>query len=499
MKRILVCWIGTADLKASENDGAFGLGPTAQAADALGFDEVVFLSDYAEKVTAKYENWLRSRTKATVLSHPAKPRTPTHFGDIYEAAVRVVTSTLERHDEPPALTFHLSPGTPQMSAVWVILSKTRFRAELIESSKGHGVNVVSVPFDISADFVADLMSQPDQKLEALAAGLPPEAPEFQDIIHRSPVMKEIIVEARRVAPRSVTVLIEGESGTGKELLARAMHRASPRRNGQFVAVNCGAIPDELIESELFGHEKGAFTGAAKRQLGKFEAAHEGTLFLDEVADLPSKAQVGLLRAVQEREIVRVGGVEPIPVDVRIVSATNKSLAREVSEDRFREDLYYRLAVAVIELPPIRERTGDLNPLIDHLLNIINKEACGEPGYTDKEISPAARNLMSRQSWRGNVRELFNILQRAALKTEGKTIGEEEVQSAMKYGLKPNADQILGRPLNGGLDLPAILSEVARHYLDRALKEGNGNKTKAAELLGFKSHQRLTNWLKKYGI
>ncbi len=192
---------------------------------------------------------------------------PTQFGEIYEVAVRVVTESLVRYGKDSELTFHLSPGTPAMTAVWIILAKTRFPGELIESSLKHGVRTASVPFDMSAEFIPDLLRGSDERLEKLAAGLPPEAPEFADIIHRSRAMARVIAKARRVAPRSVPILLEGESGTGKELLARSIYRASPRRDQPFKAVNCGAIPAELVESELFGHERGAFTGADKRKAG----------------------------------------------------------------------------------------------------------------------------------------------------------------------------------------------------------------------------------------
>jgi len=178
-----------------------------------------------------------------------------------------------------------------MAAVWIIIAKTRSPAQLIESSAHEGVKIASVPFDISADFIPDLLRKPDDRLERLAAELPPQAPEFSDIIHRSQIMKRVIVKARHFAPRSVPVLIEGETGTGKELFARAIHNASPRSQKPFVTVNCGAIPSELIESELFGHEKGAFTGADKQRKGYFEDANEGTLFLDEIGELPLSTQV----------------------------------------------------------------------------------------------------------------------------------------------------------------------------------------------------------------
>ena len=208
----------------------------------------------------------------------------------------------------------------------------------------------SVPFDISADFLPDLLRRPDEELERLSAGLPSEAPEFEAIIHRGPAMKRVILRARRVAPRSVPVLIEGETGTGKKLLARAIHRASPRRNKRFVAVNCGGHSAGTRRIRAFGHERGAFTGAVTRRKGHFLEADGGSLFLDEVGELPKPAQVKLLRAIQEEEILPVGSSRSRKVDVRMIAATNRSLLSEVAVDTFRDDLFHRLAVAVLATP-----------------------------------------------------------------------------------------------------------------------------------------------------
>jgi transcriptional regulator with GAF, ATPase, and Fis domain len=229
-----------------------------------------------------------------------------------------------------------------MAAVWIILAKTRFPAELIQSSAKYGVQTASVPFDIAADFIPDLLRNSDAKLKQLSAAEPPETPEFADIIHRSQAMRRIIARARYVASRSVPVLLEGASGTGKELFARAIHKASVRREKAFVPVNCGAIPPDLVESELFGHEKGAFTGATDARPGYFENADNGTLFLDEIGELPLAAQVKLLRALQEGEVRRLGGKHAKKVDVRIIAATNRDLLEEISSGRFRADLFYRL-------------------------------------------------------------------------------------------------------------------------------------------------------------
>ena len=386
-----------------------------------------------------------------------------------------------------------------MAAVWIILAKTRFPAELIESSPKHGVKTASVPFDISAEIIPDLLRGPDKRLENLTAGLSPEAPEFADIIHRSRAMARVIAKARRVAPRSVPVLIEGESGTGKELLARAIHRSSPRRHKPFKAVNCGAIPAELAESELFGHEKGAFTGADRTKVGYFEAANNGTLFLDEIGELSLSAQVKLLRVLQDGDVLRVGSTRPLKVDVRIIAATNRTLIEEIGKGHFREDLFYRLAVAGLHLPPLRERVSDLNLLFDRLLQQVNEEHAQEPGYEHKTISPGARNLLLSHPWPGNVRELLNTLHRTALWTPGRAIQSEDVQEALLPAIGRGKSRILDRPLGDGLNLPDLLALVAKHYVMRALDETQGNKTRAAQLIGLSSYQTLTNWLKKYGL
>ena len=499
MASILFSWIGQTDLRAPTEKRLVGKGPIAQALDANSYDAAVLISDYPKEEVTPFLRWLRPQTKAQVSVYQEPLSGPTNFGEIHEAAARVVTELLASQGKDSKLTFHLSPGTPAMAAVWIILAKTRFPADLIESSPKHGVRTASVPFDISAEFIPDLLRGPDERLAKLTAGLPPEAPEFADIIHRSRVMARVIAKARRVAARSVSILIEGETGTGKELLARAIHRASLRRDKPFKAVNCGAIPAELAESELFGHEKGAFTGADKKRVGHFEAASGGTLFLDEVGELSLAVQVKLLRILQEGEVLRVGSTTPIKVDVRIIAATNRALADEVAAGRFREDLFYRLAVAGLKLPPLRERRGDLNLLLDQLLAQVNEERAQQPGYEHKKFSVSARNILLTHPWPGNVRELLNTLHRATLWTPGPTIQGEDVREALLPAIDRKASGILDRPLGDGLNLLDLLASVARHYLVRALDEAQGNKTQAARLVGLASYQTFTNWLGKYDV
>lgn len=502
MNGLLICWIGETDLRAETDFEKIGVGPIAQACLATPYQEVALLTDYRQERSVPYVNWLKHQINSPVSLTTVTLSGPTDFEEIYQAASAHLSCKLQEYGGVIPLTFHVSPGTPAMAAVWIILAKTKFPAQLIESSKVHGVKTISFPFDISAEFIPDLLGKRDRELERRAAALPNEAPEFNDIICRSHEMQNIIYKAQRVALRSIPVLIEGESGTGKELLARAIHRASPRREKPFVAVNCGAIPPEIIESELFGHVKGSFTGASDARKGYFETANTGTLFLDEVGELPAMAQVKLLRVLQEREIVRLGASVPVKIDVRIIAATNRTLTDEIAGGRFREDLFYRLAVAVLKLPALRERTGDIGLLIDRLLETVNIEnAVSEPGYKHKIISAGARNLMLQHPWPGNIRELLNTLHRATVWSAEGAISEEDIREAL-LPVAPSghgADSILNRPIEQGVNLPELLSGIATGYLKKAMDKTNNNKTKAAELLALPSYQTLANWLKKYNI
>ncbi len=501
MSAALLAWVGNTDLRAAQSDDEPGIGPIAQALSTRQFDDVYLLSNFAADVTGHYKKWLAEQTTTSIAVEPVVLDSPTNFGAIHQAVVGVVENICRQSSLPPELTFHLTPGTPAMAAVWILLSKTRFPAELIESSKQHGVATVSAPFDVSAEYLPSMFRRLDERLTALSAGLAPESPEFDAIIHKSAQMKRVIAMARRVAPRRLPVLIEGENGTGKELLARAIHKASPRAAGSFVAVNCGAIPKELFEAEFFGHQKGAFTGASIARPGHFEQANGGTLFLDEIGELPLCDQVKLLRVLQEGEVTRLGSSKAKAVDVRVVSAMNRDLLAAVADSSFREDLYYRLAVAVVFIPPIREREGDLSLLIDKSLEKVNDESQGEPGYEDRKLSAGAKNLMLQYRWPGNVRELLNVIRRAAMWSSTATITKSDMTEALSIGRMTRDEVELGliRPVEQGVDLPALLERVKRHYLEGALSETRGNKQRAAKLLGLRNYQTLTNWMNSCGL
>ncbi len=496
MKRILICWIGNTDLQASEGQNV-GVGPIAQALDKREFDEVFFITDYEDTRVTPYINWIKKRTPTPHKLFHRQLSSPTHFGEIYEAATSVCQKALDQYGNQTELTFHLSPGTPAMAAVWIILAKTRFPAELIESSIAHGVQTASVPFDISAEFLPTLLQKPDAELRSLSEEKPTESANFGDIIYRSKAIARVVEKARRAAVRNIPVLFEGESGTGKELFARAIHQHSPRKGTPFIAVNCGAIHSNLVESELFGHKKGAFSGAHEARKGHFEEADGGTIFLDEIGELPKDIQVRLLRVLQEGEVVRLGESKPRKVDVRIVAATNRNLIEEVGEGRFREDLFYRLAVAYLKLPPLREREGDMGLLIDHSLKLINRENETQPGYKHKKISVGARNIILNHHWPGNIRELQNTLRRAMVWTDGETLTRQDIEEAILPAFGKHDKGILNRPLDAEFSLPDLIDEVSKHYLNRALKESK-TKKEAAELVGLSSPQTFTNWAKKHG-
>ncbi len=497
MKRILICWIGNTDLQASEGQDV-GAGPIAQALDMREFDEVFFITDYKEARVKPYIDWLQERTPTPHQLFHRHLSSPTHFGKIYEAAASICQEALDQYGNQTELTFHLSPGTPAMAAVWIILAKTRFPAELIESSRAHGVQTASVPFDISAEFLPTLLQKPDAELRSLSEEKPTVSANFENIIYRSQAIARVVEKARRAAVREIPVLFEGESGTGKELFARAIHQNSPRKKGPFIAVNCGAIHPNLVESELFGHKKGAFSNAHTDRKGHFEEANGGTIFLDEIGELPKDMQVRLLRVLQEKEVMRLGESKPIKVDVRIVAATNRNLIKEVGEGRFREDLFYRLVVAYLKLPPLRERTGDLGLLINHSLELINQENEAQPSYKHKKISAGAKNLILNHHWPGNIRELQNTLRRAMVWTDEETLTRQDIEEALLPAFGKQDEGILNRPLDADFSLPDLIDEVAKHYLNRALKESN-TKKEAAELVGLPSYQTLTNWAKKHGV
>jgi two-component system response regulator AtoC len=301
------------------------------------------------------------------------------------------------------------------------------------------------------------------------------------IIGNSPAMQEVYKTIGRVARSDATVLITGETGTGKELVASVLHRASSYARGPLIKVNCAALPETLLESELFGHEKGAFTGALAQRKGRFEMSHKGTIFLDEVGEMTLATQKKLLRVLQEREFERVGGSVPVKIDTRVISATNKILAHEIEEGRFREDLFYRLNVIAIFLPPLRDRTGDIPLLVEHFLDKHRYSSESRPA----QVSQGAMQLLLDYAWPGNVRQLENVIERATVLSQGMALTEEHIDLS---GVESRRFIDVGQRLRKGTTLSALLEDVERQALEEALSASDGDQVSAAAVLGLKVAQ-----------
>jgi DNA-binding NtrC family response regulator len=319
------------------------------------------------------------------------------------------------------------------------------------------------------------------------------------IVGDDPKLKQVSVALHRAAATDTTVLLEGESGTGKELFARALHALSSRADGPFIAINCAAIPETLLETELFGHEKGAFTGAAARKPGKFELAHRGTLFLDEIGDLPLSLQAKILRALEEKRFERVGGTVPLQVDVRVVAATNRNLKAAVAARQYREDLFFRLSVFPITIPPLRERPEDIATLARFFI----ARFCRDLNKPPLTLSPSAEDGLRAYAWPGNVRELQNCIERACILTEGDTIHPRHLNLSFNGAIAPIAADDApweAIDLSGSLAeaTKRIVSEVERRKIEQALKESAGNKGRAAEILQV-SYKAFTTKLKEFGL
>lgn len=314
---------------------------------------------------------------------------------------------------------------------------------------------------------------------------------FGEMVGQSRSMKTVYEAVEKVAKTDSAVLVYGESGTGKELVARAIHRRSARREGPFVKVNCGSLPSELVQSELFGHEKGAFTGAIRQKKGKFELAERGTIFLDEIGDLPLEAQVNILRVLQTKEYDRVGGEKTLRADVRVIAATHRALRDMVAEGAFREDLFYRLEVIPIHLPPLRQRKTDIPELVEHFLD----KKCVEMNRPLKQLTDRAMAAMASYTWPGNVRELENVVERTLVLADGDVVDVND----LPLDVEVSRAEISAEELpDSAVPLTRRLEDLERQLIEQALEQAGGVKTKAAEILGIKTSAFYYK-LDKYGL
>lgn len=497
----LISWVGETDHQCAEGKRQGELGPIATALKGdKKYSRVYLLTNYNFDRSKAFCAWLEKETgypPRAVDLYSVDLSSPINYSEIYEQVSRELQQAGLPRDGVE-LTFHLSPGTPAMASIWIMLARTRFPAKLIQTSKEKGLESVDFQFDLASDFLPEYLQRTDERIGRMAAP-PAVQPAFGCIVHRCAAMRQQITLAQRVAAYSVPVLILGETGTGKELFAQAIHESSPRAGKPFVAVNCGAISKELANAELFGHEKGAFTGADKARPGHFKEAHGGTLFLDEVGDLPLDSQVRLLRALQSKEITPVGSSKVQKVDVRVMAATHRDLAADVAAGRFREDLFHRLAVGILRLPPLREREDDILLLADQFMAEINRDAPSHPEVQHKDLSESARKVLTSHAWPGNVRELYHALLRASIWAQDAQMSGADIEAALIQMPTGAGDGILNRPIGQGFDLQGVLDEVERHYITRAMSSTKYKKSKAAALLGFNNYQTLSNRMANLGL
>lgn len=519
--RILVAWLGHADLlgMAADLGGSIreavaevtgakvqssrGRGPIKTLLARESFHTVHLLSQWSDTVNDAFAGWLGVNAQV----HNVSLASPTDYAAVFHIANGVLDGLPELRGRHPAeLCIHLSPGTPTMTAIWVLLGKSRFPATFYQSF-GDKSWRTEIPFDLAVDYVPELLRGPDRALQNLAMRSPQDVSGFEQIIGESDTIRLLVDRARRAALRDVPVLLLGESGTGKEMFARAIHAASPRRNKPFVAINCGAIPEQLLESEIFGHKKGAFTGATENRAGAFEVAEGGTLFLDEVGESPIAMQVKLLRVLQPqadkaptlRTFSRLGESTPRTCDVRVLAATNRDPMQAIQQQTLREDLYYRLAIITLHLPPLRDRKDDVPALAKALLDRVNRDfARNEPGYVDKSFTAGALAFIKRHPWPGNVRQLYNSIVQTAVMADGDRLDERSVASAVAPVSHGGGD-LLDQPLGDGFRIDDLLQSVQRHYLERAMHEAEGRVTRAARLLGVANYQTLDAQLKRFGL
>ena len=513
---VLYSWVGHADLKSfllqsadediksrvisiiSGGNGLMkgdALGPIESVVRNREFGKVVLLWSYSDQMVAKaYEDFIGCNCMVKCLSI----KNPIDYEEIYKAVDKTLGEQEDHSDDHRHIL--LSSGTPAMAAVWLLLGKTKYPATFLQVFKGKVIET-GIPFDLRLDVISGIIRENDQKIGGIPDSLLKDASGFNEIVGSSSVMRQAVNMGRHAALHDVNVLLTGESGTGKEMFARAIHLASHRSSRPFVAVNCAALTESLLDSELFGYVKGAFTGAAKDSEGLFRKTDGGTLFLDEIGECSPGMQRKLLRVLQPpvgrpftfREFTPVGGSKADHADVRIIAATNRNLIHDINSGAFRGDLFYRLSSVSICLPPLRERAGDISILAEHLLSRINEELGANPLYTPKRFTAEALRTIETRRWEGNVRELLNAIIQGAVMATSDVIRTEDM------GL-PVEEPIIDETAEADdLNLDKAIDNLKRKYIQMAIEKAGNSKSKAYKLLGMKSYQRLDSMIRSLGM
>lgn len=490
-------WLGNRDLENMEQGNNAAIASLVLQSKT-SFDKIVILANKDEEKWTRFEQFLKRKLKAAgrpclnIKVYKANVENPIDYSAI---AIETEKWFQWLSSEASTLAVNLTSGTPAMTTLSVLYGKAKDNVIFLQSSPKNSIEEIQIPVDFGRAYFKSTSSS-----IANRAVSPPVIPNaFSKLTATSAAMIELVDRAQRIASSEVSVLVLGETGTGKELMANAIHQASLRAKKPFRIVNCGALSESLIDSTLFGHKKGAFTGAHKDYPGLFEQADGGTLFLDEIGELKPDIQVKLLRALQQGEITRLGDTKVISVDVRVIAATHQNLTTLINQGGFREDLFYRLAVGIINMPSLRERIDDIPAIVKQLSDQINKSASKHPHYMSKNISENGIKFIISQAWPGNIRELWSTLNRAFLWTDSKLICEKELAKAVINRKVNEHNNEITLSFNDKVDIVQLTENYQKKYVEAALKASGNVKKHATQMLGLKDHQTLTNWMKRLGI
>lgn len=493
----LFSWLGNQDVINMERGELASIATIVKMSERQ-VDKVLILANQHQSKWKDFKSFLesvateRGQTNILVEIYQAKIKTPIHYESIYKETAKWINGLSK---DSSYLSINLTSGTPAMTTLSVLVGKGKYNTTFIQTTPSNELEIVEVPLDFSLELAKSVAKNTSDAVTTQHVT----NTTFSALMSKSSNMINTIDRARRIARSDVPALILGETGTGKELLSTAIHRESLRCAEEFKTVNCGAFPETLVDSILFGHVKGAFTGADKNHKGLFEQAHNGTLFLDEIGELTPAIQAKLLRVLQEDEITPVGSNASKKVNVRIIAATHRNLSKMVSQGSFREDLFYRLAVGIVELPALRDRTADIPDLLLQITQNLNKQFGSDRSYESKIISEDGIKFIQSQPWRGNIRELIATLQRTFLWAEHDVVGATDIASAMINRMEGSDECEVNLSFNDKVDIVQLTEKYQKKYVLAALKASGNVKKRATEILGLKDHQTLSNWMKRLGI
>lgn len=493
----LLTWLGTKDLDNMLNDTNAAISTIATKSEQP-FDKIVILSNKDEDKWSHFERFLKkrmaivNRPNQDIQVHKAHINSPIDYQSIAKVTDKWISKL---SDEADTLSINLTSGTPAMTTLSVLIGKGKSNTHFLQATPSNELIPVKIPLDFAQAYVQSA----SKSIASKATSEPNFHNAFNNLTNHSSAMKITVSKAQKISASEVPALILGETGTGKELMANAIHLGSLRSSKPIRIINCGALAENIVDSTLFGHKKGAFTGAEKDHPGLFEQADGGTLFLDEVGELPLSIQVKLLRALQQGEITRLGDTKSIYVDVRIIAATHQDLSSLVSQGRFREDLFYRLAVGIIEMPALRNRIEDIPDIVNQLVDQINQSSSKHPSYKSKQISDKGIKFIGSQSWLGNIRELWSTLNRAFLWSDNTIIDQYDISNSLINRQKYDVAHNITMSMNDKVDIVQLTDEIQKNYVKAALKASGNVKKQATQMLGLKDHQTLSNWMKRLQI